>query len=384
MQMSKSGTTVQYQYDANGLRVGKIVNGTETTYTLHGKLLTHLKQGANEMHFYYDAQSRPAMVAFNGAYYMYLHNLQGDIVGLVDSSNNIVVEYKYDAWGKPTLKRSLTTAYDTLATLNPFRYRGYVYDEETGLYYLRSRFYNPAWDRFVNADIYIIASVEAVSTNVYAYCRDEPVKHSDIMGKWWFNDCVNWFNKNIVDPIVDAYDAVNEFIAENIRGTFSFGVNVSGTFGMWSFYAQIGISMDFKGNIGIQYGYGGGASTSNAAISAGIYVSGTNAPTIYYLNGAGAQFGGSVSGKVGGLSAMTGAEVDIIPYSEEETYYGVTLSGGIGTIAAGNYEFHTTWGNTETLFAVNIGSGEIYTKSAVKTVANPRKRSSRFFECYMK
>ena len=75
------------------------------------------------------------MVAFNGAYYTYLHNLQEDAVGLVDSGNNIVVEYKYDAWGKPTLKRTLTTAYDTLATLNPFRYRGYVYDEETALAY---------------------------------------------------------------------------------------------------------------------------------------------------------------------------------------------------------------------------------------------------------
>ena len=115
--MSKSGTTVQYQYDANGLRVGKIVNGTETTYTLHGKLLTHLKQGANEMHFYYDAQSRPAMVAFNGAYYTYLHNLQGDIVGLVDSSNNIVVEYKYDAWGETYAEAILD---------NCIRYVGYA------------------------------------------------------------------------------------------------------------------------------------------------------------------------------------------------------------------------------------------------------------------
>ena len=104
------------------------------------------------MHFYYDAQSRPAMVNFNGAYYMYLHNLQGDVVGLVDSSNNIVVEYKYDAWGRPTLKRSLTTAYDALATLNPFRYRGYIYDEASGLYYLRSRFYNPVWGRCVSID----------------------------------------------------------------------------------------------------------------------------------------------------------------------------------------------------------------------------------------
>ena len=112
---------VMFEYNADGERVQKANKGVTTEYTLHGKLITHLKQGANEMHFYYDAQNRPAMVNFNGAYYMYLHNLQGDVVGLVDSSNNIVVEYKYDAWGRPTLKRSLTTAYDTLATLNPFR-----------------------------------------------------------------------------------------------------------------------------------------------------------------------------------------------------------------------------------------------------------------------
>ena len=55
------------------------------------------------MHFFYDAQSRPAMVEFNGALYSYIHNLQGDIVGIVDSAGSLVVEYKYDAWGKPTL-----------------------------------------------------------------------------------------------------------------------------------------------------------------------------------------------------------------------------------------------------------------------------------------
>ena len=64
------------------------------------------------MHFFYDAQSRPAMVEFNGALYSYVHNLQGDIVGIVDSAGSLVVEYKYDAWGKPTLVRTLTTAYE--------------------------------------------------------------------------------------------------------------------------------------------------------------------------------------------------------------------------------------------------------------------------------
>ena len=93
------------------------------------------------------------MVAFNGARYSYVHNLQGDIVGIVDAGGSLVVEYKYDAWGKPVLVRTLTTAYETLAEVNPFRYRGYVYDEETGLYYLRSRVYNPEWKRFMNADV---------------------------------------------------------------------------------------------------------------------------------------------------------------------------------------------------------------------------------------
>ena len=61
-----------------------------------------------------------------------------------------MVEYTYDAWGNPIDKTGTLAA--TLGTLNPFRYRGYVFDEETGLYYLKSRYYNPVWGRFVNAD----------------------------------------------------------------------------------------------------------------------------------------------------------------------------------------------------------------------------------------
>ena len=138
---------VEFSYDHNGLRTQKKVtkaDGTAemTDYTLHGKLVTHLTRGSDGMHFFYDAQGRPAMVEFNGALYSYVHNLQGDIVGILDSTGSLVVEYKYDAWGKPTLVRTLTTAYEALVELNPFRYRGYVYDEESGLYYLRSRAYD--------------------------------------------------------------------------------------------------------------------------------------------------------------------------------------------------------------------------------------------------
>ena len=124
------------------------------------------------------------MVEFNGALYSYVHNLQGDVVGIVDNAGSLVVEYKYDAWGKSTLVRTLTTEYETLAELNPFRYRGYVYDEETGLYYLRSRYYASALCRFVNSDTFIGVSSLLSSHNVFCYCYNVAPKHKDANGKF--------------------------------------------------------------------------------------------------------------------------------------------------------------------------------------------------------
>ncbi len=131
------------------------------------------------MHFFYDAQSRPAMVDFNGALYSYIHNLQGDIVGILDNAGSLVVEYKYDAWGKPTLVRTLTTAYEALAELNPFRYRGYVYDEETGLYYLRSRYYSTNCGRFINVDSYSGKLGQSYAHNLSAYSYNSPIAFID-------------------------------------------------------------------------------------------------------------------------------------------------------------------------------------------------------------
>ena len=177
--------TVEFKYDHNGLRTQKKVTSggvvTTTEYTLHGKLITHLIRGSDAMHFYYDAQSRPAMVKFNAGLYGYVHNLQGDVVGIVDSNGSLVVEYGYDAWGKPVLVRTLTTAYETLAALNPFRYRGYVFDEETGLYCLRKRSYNPTFERFINADIFT-GRKGIAAHNVYAYCRNQCLNSYDSHG----------------------------------------------------------------------------------------------------------------------------------------------------------------------------------------------------------
>lgn len=150
-QMVKDGMTIQYRSDHNGLRIAKIVNGVETRYVLNGKRLTHLHRGNDWMHFFYDIQGRPAKVRYNGTIYSYIHNLQGDVAGIIDTDGNVVVEYKYDAWGK--LLSTTGTLKTTLGMLNPFRYRSYIYDEETGLYYLRSRYYRNTINRFISADV---------------------------------------------------------------------------------------------------------------------------------------------------------------------------------------------------------------------------------------
>ncbi len=159
------------------------MNGVVTNYTLHGKNVVHMTSGNDDLHFFYDASNRPAVVIYNGTAYAYVKNLQGDIVGILDSAGNWVVEYTYDAWGVPTSRTGSMA--DTLGEINPFRYRSYVYDQETGLYYLRSRYYNSAWYRFVNADSidFITAKKTPLSCNLFAYCDNSPLIRSDANGK---------------------------------------------------------------------------------------------------------------------------------------------------------------------------------------------------------
>ena len=122
-------------------------------------------------------------MTYNGVDYAYIYNVQGDVIALVDSTGAKVVEYYYDAWGK--ILSVTGTLATTLGTLNPFRYRGYVFDEETGLYYLRSRYYNPDHCRFINADGYSIPSQfrETLDNkNLYAYCNNKPINQVDTSG----------------------------------------------------------------------------------------------------------------------------------------------------------------------------------------------------------
>ena len=172
--MQKPGVTAEFVYNADGLRVQKTVNGVATKYTLHGKNVVHMTSGADELHFFYDAQNRPAVVVYNGTAYAYVKSLQGDIVAILDENGNAVVSYGYDAWGAPLWCTGELA--ETLGKVQPFRYRGYVFDEETGLYYLRSRFYNSSLCRFIDMDCLIH------SGNTFAYCCNSPASMHDVCG----------------------------------------------------------------------------------------------------------------------------------------------------------------------------------------------------------
>ena len=186
--------TITFAYDSDGKRVKKTSGNTETKYYYNGSILSGLVKTTTgntgttktTVQFVYDAEGKPFMLRFNGKTdYFYLYNGLGDVVGLVDSSNQVVVRYQYNSWGKVTSTQD--TSGVSLATLNPFRYRKYVYDPETGLYCLGSRYYDPEVGRFVNADdtdVIFAKPQELGSKNLYAYCDNNPVAREDYAGEF--------------------------------------------------------------------------------------------------------------------------------------------------------------------------------------------------------
>ena len=132
--MSDGSTTWSYTYDADGLRT-KRTNGTDTySYVYNGGSLSKLTKGSDTLCFTYDANGAPLTVNYNGTVYYYVTNLQGDVTSIINAAGETVADYQYNAWGNPIPETGETPT--ALETLNPLRYRGYVYDEETGLYYV--------------------------------------------------------------------------------------------------------------------------------------------------------------------------------------------------------------------------------------------------------
>ena len=171
-------TNISYTYDMAGVRSSKTVGSTKYDFTTLSGLVTRQTGGGKTIDFVYDENNQPLAMKYNNTLYYYVLNAQGDVVRIVNSSRSVVASYTYDPWGK------IISSSGTLADVNPLRYRGYYYDAETGFYYLQSRYYDPEIGRFINADSY--ASTDAtglLSTNMFAYCENDPVNKSDPDGE---------------------------------------------------------------------------------------------------------------------------------------------------------------------------------------------------------
>ena len=188
--IKSDGTTIDYTYNANGIRTSKTVNGIKHTYTLDGTKILRECWNYNEatktykdiLVPLYDNEDSVCGITYNQVPYYFLKNLQGDIVAVTDKNGDVVARYSYDAWGKCTVSQDFSDC--GIAQINPYRYRGYYFDQETGLYYLQSRYYDPEVGRFVNSDEvdYIVSQSNLINHNLFVYCENDPVNHSDHFG----------------------------------------------------------------------------------------------------------------------------------------------------------------------------------------------------------
>ena len=161
-----------YGYDGLGRRISK--GETTFTYDNEGRLI---KQ-SNGIEFIYDNDGI-AGLKYNGTDYIYRKNVLGDITHILDMNGNVVEEYAYDAWGNCAIVKDTAG----IAEVNPYRYRGYYYDVETKLYYLKTRYYDPEVGRFISQDDVSYLDPEHINgLNLYAYCLNNPIMGVDPTG----------------------------------------------------------------------------------------------------------------------------------------------------------------------------------------------------------
>ena len=201
---SGSSYTTTMQYDANGVRCSKTIpTSTQPNvfrYVYDGNnLVRETKSGTSSYTktFLYNSQGIVGF-AIGSTVYTYRKNLFGDIIAIYQGATKKAA-YLYDAWGNCTITQDT----DGIGTANPFRYRGYYWDNDLQLYYLMSRYYDPATGRFINADSLEYLDPKTIGgLNLYAYCLNNPVMGVDPLGTI------------IIDPLNNPY----QFVKNNIFG----------------------------------------------------------------------------------------------------------------------------------------------------------------------
>ena len=235
-----------YMYNDQGIRTFKFVNDVMHTYYLQGEQIIAEKYGNRFIKFYYDGTGICGF-NFNGTDYYYQKNIQGDILKIYDGNGNLYAEYGYDAWGKCTIKTNVSG----IAAINPFRYRGYYLDDETGLYYLNARYYDPEIGRFISPDSIDYLDPESIGgLNLYEYCDNNPVIGYDPSGNIDWSRIFGW-----IATVVLAVVGVGLIVLTG--GLAAAGVIAAGGFAASVMVgAGVGILAGIGGSLIAQGGFG--------------------------------------------------------------------------------------------------------------------------------
>ncbi len=164
-----------YTYDAMGRRLSKRDRAGAVRYYVYdgADLVQELDAtGAVIASYVYDAVDHPLSMRRGGVTYYYLYDRLGSVIGLTDGAGALVVRYRYDPWGN-----LLATGGSNPGLENPFRFTGREWDAESGLYYYRLRYYDPALGRFISRDPFT-----AIGMSGYAYVGNNPVNAVDPTG----------------------------------------------------------------------------------------------------------------------------------------------------------------------------------------------------------
>ena len=265
------GLEAVYTYDASGIRTSKKVNGTTTEYlTAGGSVLSEKKNGVWQ-HYLYDGSGQLMAIRYKGADYYYIRDGPMTITGLADANGTAVVNYRYDSWGMLTgISGSMA---GTLGKDNPYRFKGYYYDEETGMYYLKSRYYQPEICRFISADdedVLIDTHVDLANKNLYLYCDNNPILKADEEGQIadWLVSAALGAAVNVAASFIIAQTMGQDFGVKDVAVAAMTGA-LGGGLGVVLKYGKY-VNAVFNGVFVGSVAYRSGASLEAALITGGI------------------------------------------------------------------------------------------------------------------
>ena len=186
---------IGFTYDVDGLRTSKTIPnvGLEHKYYYVGDRLQYeTLGGSSALWYFYDADGNPSGIRYkdnSGTVndYYFVCNWRGDVIQIYNASGTLVGSYTYDTWGRVT-ENATSADTENITETNPIRYRGYYYDTETRLYYVNSRYYDPAVKRMLNADDDSLSTATPqglTDKNYFAYCDNNPVVRVDSNGEFW-------------------------------------------------------------------------------------------------------------------------------------------------------------------------------------------------------